>query len=99
MRIGILTQPLHNNYGGLLQCYALQTVLKRMGHEPWVIQRIFWKEISWLNGVKNIVKSILGKSDCFLSKRGSMSNRVGKLIKESSKFVNLRTWIRICYSQ
>ena len=33
MKIGILTQPLHNNYGGLLQNYALQQTLKRMGHE------------------------------------------------------------------
>ncbi len=33
MRICILTQPLHTNYGGLLQAYALQTVLKRMGHK------------------------------------------------------------------
>ena len=32
MRIGILTQPLHNNYGGLLQNYALQEVLRKMGH-------------------------------------------------------------------
>lgn len=28
MKIGILTQSLGNNYGGLLQNYALQTVLK-----------------------------------------------------------------------
>lgn len=41
MKIGILTQPLHNNYGGLLQNYALQTVLKRMGHEVWTVNRIF----------------------------------------------------------
>lgn len=34
MKIGILTQPLHNNYGGLLQNYALQQVLKGIGHEP-----------------------------------------------------------------
>lgn len=33
MRIGILTQPLLANYGGILQAYALQTVLKRMGHK------------------------------------------------------------------
>lgn len=33
MKIGILTQPLLNNYGGLLQNYALQQVLKRMGHK------------------------------------------------------------------
>lgn len=33
MRIAILTLPLHINYGGILQCYALQTVLQRMGHD------------------------------------------------------------------
>lgn len=32
MKICILTQPLHTNYGGLLQAYALQAVLIRMGH-------------------------------------------------------------------
>lgn len=33
MRIGILTLPLHTNYGGILQAYALQTILENMGHE------------------------------------------------------------------
>lgn len=33
MKIGILTQPLQANYGGLLQNYALQQVLLRAGHE------------------------------------------------------------------
>lgn len=37
MKIGILTLPLHCNYGGILQAYAMQTVLKRMGHEVVVI--------------------------------------------------------------
>lgn len=37
MRIAILTLPLHTNYGGILQCYALQTVLQRMGHEVRVL--------------------------------------------------------------
>ena len=34
MRIGIVTQPLCVNYGGILQNYALQRVLKRLGHKP-----------------------------------------------------------------
>lgn len=34
MRVGIVTQPLYANYGGILQNYALQQVLKKMGHEP-----------------------------------------------------------------
>lgn len=37
MKIGILTLPLHTNYGGILQAYALQTVLERMGHEVGLI--------------------------------------------------------------
>lgn len=39
MKICILTQPLGHNYGGLLQAYALQVVLKRMGHEVWTEDR------------------------------------------------------------
>ena len=51
MKIGILTQPLHNNYGGLLQAFALQTILKRMGHDVWVINRDYapfplWRKIA-----------------------------------------------------
>jgi hypothetical protein len=33
MKIAILTQPLRYNYGGILQDFALQTVLRRMGHD------------------------------------------------------------------
>lgn len=33
MRIGIITLPLHTNYGGILQAYALETILKSQGHE------------------------------------------------------------------
>lgn len=34
MKIGIVTQPLQENYGGYLQNYALQCVLRKLGHEP-----------------------------------------------------------------
>lgn len=33
MKICILTHPLRNNYGGLLQAYALQKVLRGLGHD------------------------------------------------------------------
>ena len=39
MKLAIITQPLFNNYGGILQCYALQTILQRMGHEVIVLRR------------------------------------------------------------
>lgn len=41
MRIGILTQPLRTNYGGLLQAFALQTVLTRLGHEAIILNRCY----------------------------------------------------------
>lgn len=68
MKIGILTLPLHTNYGGILQAYALQTVLERMGHEVVVIGKPnqaklpLWKMP--LSYPKRILeKYILGKKD------------------------------------
>lgn len=37
MKVGIITQPLLGNYGGILQNYALQQVLLRLGHTPQTI--------------------------------------------------------------
>ena len=59
MRICILTQPLGHNYGGLLQAYALQTVLKRMGHEVWTEDRKENKKSLFLF-VKYFTKIVLG---------------------------------------
>jgi len=39
MKIGIITQPLKTNYGGLLQAYALQTVLNKLGYDAYIIRR------------------------------------------------------------
>ena len=50
MKIGILTQPLHANYGGILQNYALQQVLKQMGHEVWTID---YGKFTWINWLDN----------------------------------------------
>lgn len=67
MRIGILTLPLHTNYGGILQAYALQTVLERMGHKVVVFDTPneyllppLWKLP--LCFAKRIVMRCLGKS-------------------------------------
>lgn len=37
MKIGILTFHCAHNYGAILQCYALQEILKNMGHEVKII--------------------------------------------------------------
>ena len=53
MRIGILTLPLHLNYGGILQAYALQNVLKRMGHEDILLDR------GWIK--KSFIRRLLSR--------------------------------------
>ena len=64
MRIAIITLPLMGNYGGILQNYALQTVLKRMGHTvdtlslPWKLKLPLWKRpLSW--GKRFVEKMLL----------------------------------------
>lgn len=39
MKIGIITLQLHRNYGGILQNFALQQILKRLGHDPITIDK------------------------------------------------------------
>lgn len=39
MKVGIITLPLHTNYGGILQTYALQTVLERLGYDVRMVNR------------------------------------------------------------
>ncbi len=41
MKLAILTQPLRDNYGGLLQAWALQKTLIELGHDCIIINREF----------------------------------------------------------
>lgn len=92
MRIGILTLPLHTNYGGILQAYALQTVLERMGHDVCLIEKKrqplrlpLWK--APLSYGKRIIKNLTGHPYpiCFEQK----INREEPLVRQNTdKFVN-----------
>lgn len=85
MRIGILTLPLHTNYGGILQAYALQTVLKRMGHEVVVFDtpnKAFLPPL-WklpLSFSKRIVLKFLGKTNRVFIER--YNNKVRSVITQ-----------------
>lgn len=64
MKIGILTLPFNNNYGGYLQAYALLTVLKQQGHDVEIIyRRPRRRPFIWIvkTTFKNIVKVLLGR--------------------------------------
>ena len=64
MKIGIYTLPLNYNYGGLLQAYALQTVLERMGHEVVVIDRPYIKKVNIFKHPRELLRRLKAKYIC-----------------------------------
>lgn len=92
MKIGIITLPLHTNYGGILQAYALQTVLQRMGHDVRIIDHDSMKmrKLSlWkmpLAYSKRIIKNIIGRpTPIFLEQK---LNRETPVIRQhTNKFI------------
>lgn len=76
MKIGILTLPLHANYGGILQAYALQTVLEREGGD---IVKVIDKSLYWNAGpfkrahvyLKRISRIIRGRKVNFFAERNA----------------------------
>lgn len=79
MKIGIITHYLHYGYGGVLQNFALQTVLKRLGHDPITLRSAVVPKVAILRRVRNFlskyvhlllgkdIKSITAKQDEFIS--------------------------------
>lgn len=76
MKIGILTFHRAHNYGAVLQCYALQEILKGMGHEvsvidyrqPWIEEfyryfsfRMFKRRLSEPGGASAYVRNCIKK--------------------------------------
>lgn len=59
MKIGILTQPLEDNYGGILQNWALQQVLKDLGHDPITLD--YGLKYDWGRFILSCGKSVLYK--------------------------------------
>ena len=81
MKIAILTLPLHYNYGGNLQFYALCTVLKKMDHEVQVIKLIQDIQLPPLKQrpylyTKRLINKILGrKYSCILAEQRLIKDR------------------------
>lgn len=68
MKIAILTLPLITNYGGIMQNYALQTIMRRMGHEVYTINLNRPKAkmnlaIAPYTITKRIIKKALGRKN------------------------------------
>ena len=58
MRIGILTHPLHFNYGGIMQCYALSNILQKQGHEVFVLDRQTNQAPLWKRAIIAVFKAL-----------------------------------------
>ena len=81
MKIGILTFHSAHNYGAMLQCYALQEVLKRMGHDVEVIdyrleyrfrsdnRKCTFRQLNPLATIKSIVIKIITLRIALLRRR------------------------------
>lgn len=102
MRIGILTQPLYCNYGGIIQCFALQTFLQRMGHDTIVLQREFHRNYTVKGAcmyyVKYIMKLLMRKESSwhyYISpkRRAYIAQNTNKFIED---YINPRS--PHCYS-
>lgn len=104
MKIGIVTLPLHANYGGILQAYALQTVLERMGHEATLIDRtLYWgagpvrRTLVYAN---RLLKMAMGKKvDFFKERKADELRRIQRQYTDIfiREHINIRSIVR--YSQ
>ncbi len=69
MRIGILTTPPYTNYGNILQAYALQTILERMGHKVEIfhpnrkLRKLSWKVRPFVYAKRAIRKYLLRRKN------------------------------------
>lgn len=60
MKIAIFTQPLHTNYGGLLQAFALQKALKKELNADSVTINIQMNQTFWMKS-KSLIKNAINK--------------------------------------
>lgn len=102
MKIGILTLPLHTNYGGILQAWALQTILERMGHEVKVINYPLVEKPSIGNSFIHYVYNNI-KNRILRNKRYSTSWYSGRtatfyIRKNTNKFISKYIHNRFAYN-
>ena len=104
MKIGIVTLPLHANYGGILQVYALQTVLERMGHRVALIDRtLYWgagpvrRTLVYAN---RLLKMALGKKiDFFRERKADELRRIPRQYTDIFIRKHIRRRSVVLYSQ
>lgn len=91
MKIGILTHPLDYNYGCLLQNFALQTTLRRLGHDAITINRYSAPPSFYIllkSWISRVILKILGRKNVSLAWNQHVDcSTLDYLSKETNKFV------------
>ena len=91
MKIAIITLPFHANYGGILQAFALQTVLEGLGHEVVVLDKDMYHHRSWIRQQISFGAHILRK---YLLHRESGYHNIWREDKEKKAVEeNMRTFV------
>jgi hypothetical protein len=88
MKIGILTLPLNYNYGGILQTYALQKVLKRMGNDVKLINMPFHrKNVTLKSKTKRVISKMLGRYKGYICYEEKSNHWLPFMMAQTNKFV------------
>ena len=90
MKIGIFTQPLKSNYGGILQNYAMQVVLKRLGHEAWTLDYLRFTWWYWLEILLKVtILKCLGRKSKYPPNPATVQRLETPLRRFAQKYIQL----------
>lgn len=104
MKIGIVTLPLHTNYGGILQAYALQTILERLGHQTEILQvqrprRLSYRRMPQIYAKRFIEKFVLRRSNTrFFEEQWWNKKGTSAMRKYTNLFLNKYLHLRLMRS-
>lgn len=105
MKIAILTLPLHTNYGGIIQNYALQTILERMGHEVYTININYPKaKLSLVKFPfaisKRLVKKLMGQKNVVIFRERKVNKDKPIIEQYVRKFIDKNIHLtQPCYTK
>lgn len=91
MKIGIITLPFHKNFGGILQNFALQKVLKNIGHEVITIEKFKQYKLPlhkrYLAYTKRIIKKYVLLRNCEIYFEKCEQERLKIITQEIQPFI------------
>jgi len=83
MKVGILTLPLRHNYGGILQAFALQFALKKLGHEVIIINRQKNEKSAFIERLTSVSNKLFKRKRLKIS-----ASQYNLIYKNNIEFIN-----------